>query len=174
MAEGGRALEHLPREPGERERPTIREWITLVFARVEDVVYIGLALLLAGSALALLVDGAVDFVRHLSGGTLAPRVVDLLDRILLILIFVELLYTVQVSFREHALVPEPFLVVGVIAATRRLLVLTAESAELLERGQEAFHNALIELALLIVMIVGLVVSLLLLRKRAPQAVADRV
>ncbi|MBI2526254.1 MAG: hypothetical protein HYY95_17020 [Candidatus Rokubacteria bacterium] len=151
----------------------MREWITLAFARVEDVVYIGLALLLAGSALALLVDGSIGFVQHLSGGTLAPRVVALLDRILLILIFVELLYTVQVSFREHALIPDPFLIVGVIAATRRVLVLTAESSELLERGQEAFQNAVIELALLIVMIVGLVVSLLLLRKRAPHAVADR-
>jgi len=31
---------------------------------------------------------------------------------------VEILYTVQVSFREHALVPEPFLIVGLIVAVR--------------------------------------------------------
>lgn len=42
--------------------------------------------------------------------------------------------TVQVSFREHALVPEPFLIVGLIAAIRRLLVLTAEFAPLLEKN----------------------------------------
>jgi uncharacterized membrane protein (DUF373 family) len=51
--------------------------------------------------------------------------VDLLDRMLLILMIVELLYTVQVSFREHTLVPEPFLIVGLIAVTRRILVVTA-------------------------------------------------
>jgi uncharacterized membrane protein (DUF373 family) len=53
----------------------------------------------------------------------------LLDRILLILLIVELLYTVQVSFREHALVPEPFLLVGLISAIRRVLVVTAEFGE---------------------------------------------
>ena len=44
---------------------------------------------------------------------------------------VEILYTVQVSFREHALIPEPFLIVGLIAGIRRVLVLTAEFGDLL-------------------------------------------
>ena len=39
---------------------------------------------------------------------------------------VEILYTLQVSFREHTLVAEPFLIVGLIAAIRRVLILTAE------------------------------------------------
>jgi uncharacterized membrane protein (DUF373 family) len=47
---------------------------------------------------------------------------------LLILLIVELLYTVQVSFREHAVMPEPFLLVGLIAAIRRVL-LGVQSAE---------------------------------------------
>jgi uncharacterized membrane protein (DUF373 family) len=46
--------------------------------------------------------------------------------LLLVMMIVELLYTVQLAFREHALVPEPFLMVGLVAATRRVLVLTAE------------------------------------------------
>jgi hypothetical protein len=86
---------------------------------------------------------------------------------------VEILYTVQVSFREHALVPEPFLIVVLIAATRRVIVLVAEFKELTERGELAFRYAMIELALLIAMIVAIVASLLMLRKRAPEAVADR-
>jgi hypothetical protein len=86
---------------------------------------------------------------------------------------VEILYTVQVSFREHALVPEPFLIVGLIAAIRRVLVLTAEFADILERGAEAFRNAMIELGILTVMIVALVVSLMLLRQRQTQPAADR-
>jgi len=82
---------------------------------------------------------------------------------------VEILYTVQVSFREHALVPEPFLVVGLIAGIRRTLMLTAEFSELLDQGAEAFRNGMIELGL----IVGLVISLVLLRRRADHPVADR-
>ncbi|HSE93253.1 MAG TPA: phosphate-starvation-inducible PsiE family protein [Methylomirabilota bacterium] len=97
----------------------------------------------------------------------------LLDRVLLILVFVEVLYTVQVSFREHALVPEPFLIVGLIAAIRRVLVLTAELAELTERGEGAFRNAIVEPGLLTALIVALVLSLVLLRRRPPHAVADR-
>ena len=92
---------------------------------------------------------------------------------LLILMIVELLYTVQVSFREHTLVPEPFLIVGLIAVTRRILVLTAQFATLFEKGNTvAFQSAMLELALLTVMVVALVVSLRMLRKRAP-AIASR-
>lgn len=91
--------------------------------------------------------------------------VGLLDRLLLILINVEVLYTVQVSLREHSLAPEPFLVVALIAAVRRVLVLTAEFSKLLELGDVAFRNAMIELGLLTVLIVALVVSLALLRRR---------
>jgi uncharacterized membrane protein (DUF373 family) len=143
----------------------VRGVIARQFTRVEDVVYIGLGVLLSACALTLLVTGAIDFVSNLAGGRFAATVVDSLDRILLILLVVEILYTVQVSFREHALVPEPFLIVGLIAATRRILVLTAEFKDLLEKGAEAFRNAMLELGLLGFLVVALVVSLVLLRKR---------
>ncbi len=99
-------------------------------------------------------------------------VVPLLDRVLLILMIVEILYTVQVSFREHQLVPEPFLVVGLIAAIRRVLVLTAEFSRIMDRGEAALRAAMIELAILTVLVVALVVSLVLLRRR-PGAAAER-
>jgi hypothetical protein len=150
-----------------------RESITQGFVRVEDGVYVGLGTLLAAIALGLLVAAAVAFVQALLGDTLPDRAVELLDRLLLILMIVELLYTVQISFREHALVPEPFLIVGLIAAIRRLLVLTAEFARLLEKNQGVFQGAMLELGLLTVMIVALVVSLVVLKKYPPRGAADR-
>ena len=153
------------------EVPAWRESIVQGFMRVEDAVYAGLGTLLAAIALVLLVAVAVAFVRALLGATLPDHAVELLDRILLILMIVELLYTVQVSIREHALVPEPFLIVGLIAAIRRLLVLTAEFARFLEKDGGAFQGAMLELGLLTVMIVALVGSLVILRKR-PHVVAD--
>lgn len=143
------------------------------FTHVEDVLYVGLGVLLAGAALVLLADGALMFGRALVGGELPARVIELLDRILLILMIAEILYTVQVSLREHSLVPEPFLVVALIAGVRRVLILTAEFADLLEKGPEAFRNAMIELGLLTVMIVALVASLMLLRRRTAQPEAKR-
>jgi hypothetical protein len=101
-------------------------------------------------------------------------VIGLLDRLLLTLMIVELLYTVQVSFRDHALVPEPFLIVGRVAATRRILVLTAEFGSLPTRTEPVFRATMIELAVLTFMIVAFVASLLMLRNRRRDAVASRV
>jgi hypothetical protein len=74
-----------------------RVWVARVFTIVEDVVYIGLGLLLAGCSLALLVSGIIIFGQNLMAGSITTNIVALLDRVLLILLVVELLYTVQVS-----------------------------------------------------------------------------
>jgi phosphate-starvation-inducible protein E len=148
--------------------------VARAFTWVEDVVYVGLGLLLAISALLLLGSGAVAFARAVSDGQLAAAVISLLDRLLLTLMIVELLYTVQVSFREHTLVPEPFLLVGLVAATRRILVLTAELGDVKERSAEAFRASMIELGVFALMIVAFVVCLLLMRKRGADASASRV
>jgi hypothetical protein len=87
---------------------------------------------------------------------------------------VELLYTVQLSFREHVLVPEPFVLVALIAGVRRILVLAPELPKVLEKGDAQFQNAMIELAVLTIMTLSLVFCLVLLRKRHPDAVAERV
>jgi len=110
-------------------RPDTRAWIARAFTAVEDIVYVGLGLSLACSALVLLGIDALHLVQSVVSGTFSTRIIASLDRIMLILLVVELLYTVQVSFREHAIVPEPFLILGLIAAIRRVLVLTAEFGE---------------------------------------------
>lgn len=150
-----------------------RVWAARAFTLVEDVVYVGLGLLLAGSSIALLIGGLIAFVQHLVGGSLGSNIVPLLDRILLILLVVELLYTVQVSFREHSVIPEPFLLVGLIAAIRRVLILTAEFAQVHEQTDLLFRRFVIELVVLTVLIIALVVSLVLLRKRGVEAVVER-
>jgi hypothetical protein len=140
---------------------------------VEDLVYLGIGLLLAASAIALLVTTGSMFVRSALEGMLAGRVVALLDQILLVFMIVEILYTVQISFREHALIPEPFLIVGLIAGIRRILVLTAEFGELLSKGGDVFRNAMLELGLLTLMVLALVGALVLVRKRSPGAAAEK-
>jgi len=139
-----------------------RNWVARAFTGVEDVVYIGLGLLLAASSIILLATGIIDFTHNFLSGAFPQKIVALLDRILLVLLFVELLYTVQVSFREHTIVAEPFLLVGLIAAIRRVLVLTAEFAELADKESEVFQHFIYELGALTVLIVTLVFSLYLL------------
>jgi hypothetical protein len=150
-----------------------REWVARAFTLVEDAVYLGVGLLLAVSATALLVHSGVVFVRSVLEGMLIARVIGILDQTLLVFMIVEILYTVQVSFREHMLVPEPFLIVGLIAGIRRMLVLTAEFGDLLVKGSDVFRNAMLELALLTAMVLALVGALVMLRRRAPGAVATK-
>jgi phosphate starvation-inducible membrane PsiE len=150
-----------------------REWVARAFTRVEDVVYIGVGLLLAARALALRVSTAVTFVQSVLSGVLTGRVVELLDQVLLVFMIVEILYTVQISFREHALIPEPFLIVGLIAGIRRVLVLTAEFGELMDKGEVVFRHAMLELGLLTVLVLALVWALVLVRRRAPGAAAEK-
>lgn len=146
-----------------------RNWIARQFTRVEDVVYVSLGVLLSGCAAVLLVAAGADFVTNLLAGSLPGHVIDILDRILLVLMVVEILYTVQVSFRGQTLVPEPFLIIGLIAGIRRVLILTAEFKDLLQKGDTAFRNAMIELGLLAFLIIALVISIVLLRRIAPAA-----
>jgi uncharacterized membrane protein (DUF373 family) len=147
-----------------KTKTELREWISNGFTRVEDVAYIGLGLVLAVSALVLLVIVALSLGQAIMSAKLTENIVTLLDQSLLILMIVEILYTVQVSFREHTLVAEPFLIVGLIAAIRRVLILTAEFSNPAEIGEAAFHNVMFELGLLTALILALVFSLFLLKR----------
>jgi hypothetical protein len=140
-----------------------RRWITALLGQAEDLVYIGLATLLAASAFALLIAEASAFWRTVVDGSIAESIVPLLDQLLLVIIVVELLFTVKVSFREHVLEPQPFLIVAVIAVSRRIIVLTAELSKLLTEDERIFQHALFELGILTILALTLVVSLRLLR-----------
>jgi len=159
--------------PAGRARPAVRERIAQAFTQVEDVLYVGIGVLLAAGAVGLLLNAAVTFARSIGAGAIGSSIVGMLDQLLLILMMIEILYTVQLSFREHVLVPEPFVLVAMIAAVRRILVLTAEFGKLMEQGEAVFRYAMIELGLLTVMTGILVACLVSLRKRDKQAVAER-
>jgi hypothetical protein len=152
----------------EKEQPVHPARVRLArgLSLVEDIVYVGLAVVLTIVALALLASAlkSIGFsVWHL---TLTDDIVRILDQILLILLIVELLYTVQVSFRAHGLLAEPFLVVALIAVIRRVLVITAEFSKLPQESEPVFRHAIIELTLLTVMIIVLVGSFITLERHA--------
>jgi hypothetical protein len=134
-------------------------------AAVEDVVYIGLGVVLAATALCLLFLAVRNFVLALIARSLSGQVIGLLDQILLILLIIELLYTVQVSFREHALIAEPFLIVALIATVRKVLILTTQISQVgIDTTESVFRHSILELSLLAVMMLVLVGSLVLLAR----------
>ncbi|HYH00027.1 MAG TPA: phosphate-starvation-inducible PsiE family protein [Terriglobales bacterium] len=151
-------------EQRNRANHPARRRFLMGLSSVEDTVYVGLGVLLSVTAVALLVNALYSLVSAVAHRALDEHIVGLLDQMLLILLVVELLYTVQVSFRERGLAAEPFLVVALIAVIRRILVLTAELPKLPQGEEIVFRRAILELGLLAGMILVLVTSFLLLQK----------
>ncbi|HET7315574.1 phosphate-starvation-inducible PsiE family protein [Salinisphaera sp.] len=139
-------------------------WIDRSFTFVEAMIYMALGALLAVAAVMLLVSSTVDFFAEIAFTQLDSRVVALLGRLLLVLLIAELLYTVKVSFSAGTIVLEPFLFIGLIAAIRRVFVLTAEFSDTGGGEQIPFREFVIELGALSVLILVIAVSLWLLRK----------
>lgn len=141
----------------------IDRWLT----RAETIVYVVTAVLLTVAAVTLLASASWRFVvtdlTNAETGA-GEAALLLLDRLLLVLMLVEILYTVRASLRTHTLVPEPFLIVGLIAGVRRILVITAEAWHLGEVRPEEFRMGMIELGLLTVMTLAIVVAVVLLRR----------
>ena len=136
----------------------------------EVVIYFVLAVLLFITALATIADAGKMLWDGLGHWAIATETLRVLDELLLVLMLVEILHTVRISIRSHVLVTEPFLVVGLIASIRRILVITLQAATLTKGGTwsadgaSVFRASMIELGLLGVLILILVVSITLLRR----------
>jgi uncharacterized membrane protein (DUF373 family) len=141
-----------------------------VFLEIEIVAYIFLGLLLAAASVLGMVGAAVLLWKSLQAHGDAGSLVVAIDRLLFVLMVVEILRTVRVSFRSGTLVCEPFLVVGLIASIRRVLVITLESSQANQPGkwtaesQALLHSTMSELLVLGGLILVMVVSIYLLRR----------
>jgi hypothetical protein len=155
-------------EPREKDRAV--RLSTRLFLRVELVVYVALGILLSvtalltlGSATVLLLEGMRDW-----NGT--SEVFHIIDRLMFVLLLIEILHTVRGSIRSGALTPEPFLIVGLIASIRNVLVITLKSSEVTSDGRGSFdggmlfRSSIVELGFLGALILIFVVSIYLLRR----------
>jgi uncharacterized membrane protein (DUF373 family) len=137
---------------------------------VEVVIYILLGTLLAVAAV-LGVVGAFSLVAGaVRNWTGTEAIFELIDRLLLVLMLLEILHTLRISIRSHALVVEPFLVVGLIASIRRILVLGMQAEALTRKenweagGEPLFQASMIEFGVLSLVITVLVGAIFFLRK----------
>jgi uncharacterized membrane protein (DUF373 family) len=141
-----------------------------VFLTVEIIAYILLGFLLAVAAIFGMIWTANLLLHSFQAGANADSLVIAIDRLLFVLMVVEILHTVRVSFRAGTLVAEPFLVVGLIASIRRVLVITLESSQANQYGkwspesQALIHASMLELIVLAVLILVMVVSIYMLRR----------
>ena len=140
-----------------KTKTELREWISSGFTCVEDVAYVGLGLVLAVSALVMLVIVAISLGQAIMSANLTEKIVGLLDQSLLILMMSKSSIPASLFPRAH---PDR----GTFSH-RRVLILTAEFSKPAEIDEAAFHNVMFELGLLTAWLLALVFSLFLLKRQ---------
>ena len=130
---------------------------------LEDVVYWAIAVVLVMGSVALLVAQFNTMLR-LRAAPASTVMLEVLDGLLLIFIFVELLYAVRSCLRSHEIVAEPFLIVGILAGIKEIVVLSVEAATLLKKGPE-FSRAVVEIGVLGAVVLVLAIAAFVLRER---------
>jgi hypothetical protein len=160
-------------EPNDREEP-VNGYLSDFLRKAEVFIYYVVAMLLSLSAAAAIAYAGVTLWKGLVHWTIASETLRVLDQLLVVLMLVEILHTIRISIRSHILfAAEPFLVVGLIASIRRVLIISLELTNLTRDGRwstdgsSIFHASMIELGLLVILIPVLVFSITLLRNRAP-------
>ena len=129
----------------------------------ENLVYAGIAVLLVAAAGVLLVV-AVDELLDIRHGLGPDPIVEVLDTLLLLFIVVELLSAVRVTLSKRELIAEPFLLVGIIASIKEIVVLSVKAAEAVGTGA-GFRDQLWEIGVLGVVVVLLGTTAWLLRRK---------
>jgi len=139
--------------------------------RAERVVYsaVGIALILGATL--FLVYAIIEAALGYAGGNFPIATLELFDRLLLVLMLAQIVYTTLTYLRLGHLQVEPVLVVGIIAVVRRILVVTAVMGGTLHTTNSpatTFTETLEELALLALTALALALSMFLLRVERPR------
>lgn len=135
-----------------------------VIMYAEMAIYAVVCAVLVMGAVALLIESVKSFFEDLDQGVLWAAT-QTLSVLLLVFVFVELLGAVRSTVRERRLVAEPFLLVGIIAAIKEI-VLIGGTERIIATSDEIFTRAMVEIAVLSVVVLLLAISTLLLRNSA--------
>jgi uncharacterized membrane protein (DUF373 family) len=129
----------------------------------------GLSLLILG--MLIFVQSWYVFITAASHGGLLPAGLRLLNDLLLVIILLELYRTVIRFLQTGILALEPYLAVGVIACTRRILTAGAELSHLPEITPDLFNRYMMDVGLNVAVIMVLVAGVFMVRNRPapPQA-----
>jgi len=132
------------------------------------LVEIGLDLTLAAVLMVavLIIGGEVlhEIVVGLQSGSIEAAL-KILDRVLLLFIIAELIYTLRISLARSQLILEPFLIIGLVAVVRRILIATAQVEQWLVADRD-IAPLLYELGALAGLVLSLAIALSLARKHS--------
>lgn len=137
----------------------MKKWVQNVVKALEqgiDLVYLALAILFFLTAIWILVMS----VATMSFGNLNLLISQALNEFLIVLMIIEILHTIFLFLKTHTFRHEPFLVVGIIAGIRRILVITATHTV----RRASFNDYLLELVVTTFMVFLFAVALWLSKR----------
>jgi hypothetical protein len=141
-----------------------------IFHRIEQIIYIMTGIVLSVTALVVLAGSGELLWAGLQDWTGTETVYQIIDRLLFVLMLIEILYTVRVSMRTGALSSEPFLVVALIACIRRILIISLETSHVTQpekwtpANAALFHAAMTELGVLAFLVIVMVGAIFFIRR----------
>jgi Phosphate-starvation-inducible E family len=148
-------------------RTSLPGWMPVSLVWAERIVFFAVGVLLFVCALALAFRGVQVLFGLLAGsvGDTVALTAQFLDIVLLILMIVEIAYTVSLSLRGAILSAHPFLIVGLIAVIRRVLVLTVREVGSRTSSDGWISRPTVELVVLAFVVMVFVFAIYLLGKR---------
>jgi uncharacterized membrane protein (DUF373 family) len=151
------------------QQHTSPDWVDRAIAVGEDVIYGVLAIVLAGGAALLIADAVVNLVDE-AGNNVESAVRDMLDRLLLAFILVELLGAVRATIRERRLVAEPFLLVGIIASIKEVVVESLNARDYVGEDNGKFADAMTSVGVQagVLLVIGILMLLIRRKEREPE------
>jgi len=144
-----------------RERPDVGSRLSGFIELAERIVYYGAALFLLLTIVMVFLS-VVAGLRDIAEAGLLQTALEILDKVLLIFIFAELLSTISTTIREREITAEPFLLIGLIAVVRRILAVTVSIEQSL--GTPRFQDLLLELGVLTALVITLSIALYFTRR----------
>jgi len=137
-----------------------KDTIDKIISAVEKSILIVIILFLIISSILLIIEEINSIISFYGEKQSIKIIIEIISKTLLLLMIIEILITVKISLTEHILSCQPFLIIGLIAAVRRILIISVEIAYV----HDMFNHYIIEMGLLILLILIFVIALAILRK----------
>jgi uncharacterized membrane protein (DUF373 family) len=154
--------EGLPLPPPARGKAS--RWLLKAMVQAEKVMFIAIALALLLIAVAEFVRGVADLVLAPARQEFAITATRAVNSVLFIVVVLELVRTIVGRLEGGGFQLQPFLVIGIISATRDILTVGAELS--LVGGEVQLSRIMIELAVNAAVVLALSVALVLVRRFA--------
>ncbi|WP_456387693.1 phosphate-starvation-inducible PsiE family protein [Desulfolithobacter sp.] len=149
------------------KKTTLDIWLQSTYLTVQRALYGLVTIALMIAAALVIFDALKSFTEllHVPHTTVAHISLVAVDRLLLALMFLEIMHTLQIIFGEefHLSCAEPFLLVGIIAFIRRMLIISLELSHGENGGHEYFQDFMLETVVLGLMVFLFIIAVVLLR-----------